>query len=72
MVDEFTNTLIVRDMRHGIDVARDLVRRLDVQIPQVLIESSIVEATTDFTARSRRAVGLQTPTSVRRPGPAPV
>jgi type IV pilus secretin PilQ/predicted competence protein len=55
MVDEFTNTLIVRDVRKGIESSRDLVRRLDVQIPQVLIESSIVEATTDFT----RALGVQ-------------
>ncbi len=55
MVDEFTNTLIVRDVRNGIDSARDLVRRLDVQIPQVMIESSIVEATTDFT----RDLGIQ-------------
>jgi len=55
MVDEFTNTLIVRDVEKGIESARDLVRRLDVQIPQVLIESSIVEATTDFT----RDLGVQ-------------
>jgi type IV pilus secretin PilQ/predicted competence protein len=55
MVDEFTNTLIVRDVERGIEAARDLVRRLDVQIPQVLIESSIVEATTDFT----RDLGVQ-------------
>ncbi len=55
MVDEFTNTLIIRDVRKGIDASRDLVRRLDVQIPQVLIESSIVEATTNFT----RDLGVQ-------------
>jgi type IV pilus assembly protein PilQ len=55
MVDEFTNTLIVRDVNRGIDSARDLVRRLDVQIPQVMIESSIVEATTDFS----RDLGIQ-------------
>ncbi len=55
MVDEFTNTLIVRDVRSGIESARDLVRRLDIQIPQVLIESSIVEATTDFS----RDLGIQ-------------
>jgi len=47
--------LIVRDIRRGIDSARDLARRLDIQIPQVLIESSIVEATTDFS----RDLGVQ-------------
>jgi type IV pilus secretin PilQ/predicted competence protein len=55
MVDEFTNTLVVRDVAEGIQNARDLVRRLDVQIPQVLIESSIVEATTTFA----RDLGVQ-------------
>lgn len=55
MVDEFTNTLIVRDIARGINNARDLVRRLDVQIPQVLIESNIVEATSDFA----RELGVQ-------------
>ena len=55
LVDEFTNTLIVRDIQRGIDNARELVRRLDVQTPQVLIESNIVEATTDFA----RDLGVQ-------------
>ena len=55
MVDEFTNTLIVRDIARGIRNARDLVTRLDVQIPQVLIESNIVEATSDFA----RELGVQ-------------
>lgn len=55
MVDEFTNTLVVRDLSEGVQNARDLVRRLDVQIPQVLIESSIVEATTTFA----RDLGVQ-------------
>ncbi|MBX3025751.1 type IV pilus secretin PilQ [bacterium] len=55
MVDEFTNTLIVRDIARGIRNARDLVTRLDVQIPQVLIESNIVEATSDFA----RDLGVQ-------------
>jgi len=54
-VDEFTNTLIVRDIQRGIDNAREVVRRLDVQAPQVLIESNIVEATTDFS----RDLGIQ-------------
>jgi type IV pilus assembly protein PilQ len=55
MVDEFTNTLIVRDIDRGVRNARELVKRLDVQIPQVLIESNIVEATTDFA----RELGVQ-------------
>jgi type IV pilus assembly protein PilQ len=69
LVDEFTNTLIVRDIQQGIDNARELVRKLDIQTPQVLIESKIVEATTDF-ARDlgiqwgyRASIGPQTGTS---------
>jgi type IV pilus secretin PilQ/predicted competence protein len=54
-VDEFSNTLVVRDIQRGIDNARELVRRLDVQTPQVLIESNIVEATTNFS----RDLGVQ-------------
>jgi type IV pilus secretin PilQ/predicted competence protein len=54
-VDEFSNTLVVRDIQRGIDSARELVRRLDVQVPQVLIESNIVEATTSFS----RDLGVQ-------------
>ena len=68
-VDEFSNTLVVRDIQRGIDNARELVRRLDVQTPQVLIESNIVEATTTFTRDLgiqwgyRASIGPQTGTS---------
>ena len=48
LVDEATNTLIVRDIQTGIDNVREMVRQLDVQTPQILIESSIVEATSAF------------------------
>ena len=54
-VDEYSNTLIVRDIQKGIDNARELVKRLDMQAPQVLIESNIVEATTNF----ERDLGIQ-------------
>jgi type IV pilus secretin PilQ/predicted competence protein len=53
--DERTNTIIVRDIQRGIDDGSTLVRQLDVQSPQVLIESHIVEATEDF----GRALGVQ-------------
>jgi len=55
MVDEFTNTLIVRDVERGVHNAFDLVHRLDIQTPQVLIEAKIVETTTDFA----RDLGVQ-------------
>ncbi|MEK7772782.1 MAG: type IV pilus secretin PilQ [Deltaproteobacteria bacterium] len=53
--DKRTNTLIVRDIIKGIDAASDLVRRLDKQTPQVLIEARIVEASSNFA----RDLGIQ-------------
>lgn len=75
-VDEFSSTLVVRDIQRGIDNARELVRRLDVQAVQVLIESDIVEATTSFAQDLgvqwgyRNSAGPQTgnPTGVNFPG----
>jgi type IV pilus assembly protein PilQ len=76
LVDEYSNTLVVRDIQRGVDNARELVSQLDVQTPQVLIESNIIEATTDF-ARDlgvqwgyRYSAGPQTgnPTGVNFPG----
>lgn len=54
-VDTRTNTLIVRDLPENIAKVRSLVTSLDLQTPQVLIESRIVEASTSF----RREVGIQ-------------
>jgi type IV pilus assembly protein PilQ len=53
--DERTNTVIVRDISRGVEDASELVRQLDVQSPQVLIEANIVEATESFA----RALGIQ-------------
>ncbi|MCB9551508.1 MAG: type IV pilus secretin PilQ [Myxococcales bacterium] len=41
--DERTNTLILKDIDDHLDAAEDLIRRLDTQTPQVLIEARIVE-----------------------------
>lgn len=54
-VDIRTNTLIVRDLPENMGKVRSLVASLDLQTPQVLIESRIVEASTSF----RREVGIQ-------------
>jgi type IV pilus assembly protein PilQ len=53
--DDRTNTIIVRDIEHGINDASHLIGELDVQSPQVLIEANIVEATQDFA----RGLGVQ-------------
>ncbi|MDH3686366.1 MAG: type IV pilus secretin PilQ, partial [Myxococcales bacterium] len=48
-VDQRTNTLIIKDIKSVIDEATALVRAIDTQTPQVLIEAKIVEAALDFT-----------------------
>ena len=48
-VDERTNMLIVKDIRSGLEDAKDLAKKLDAQTPQVLIQAKIVEASTNFT-----------------------
>jgi type IV pilus assembly protein PilQ len=54
-VDTRTNVLIIKDIRETTEKARALVRNLDTQTPQVLIESRIVEANTTFS----RELGVQ-------------
>jgi len=54
-VDERTNLLIVKDIEENLVAAEDLVRSLDTETPQVLIEARIIEANADF----EREVGIQ-------------
>lgn len=54
-VDDRTNVLIVRDTAAVLNQIERLVRSLDTQTPQVLIEARIVEATSTFT----RDIGIQ-------------
>ncbi len=54
-IDERTSVLIVRDIVDSLDDVEELVRTLDTQTPQVLIEARIVEATSQYS----RDVGIQ-------------
>lgn len=47
-VDVRTNMLVVRDVAENLDDIEELIRSLDSQTPQVLIEARIVEAATSF------------------------
>jgi type IV pilus assembly protein PilQ len=53
--DERTNVLIVKDTQEALVRAEGLVRNLDTAIPQVLIESRIVEASANF----NKQIGVQ-------------
>ncbi len=54
-VDERTNVLIARDIAGNLNRIEELVRSLDTQTPQVLVEARIVEAT----SRYLRDIGIQ-------------
>jgi len=54
-VDDRTNVIIVKDTVEALGRAEGLVRRLDLQTPQVLIEARIVEANSTFS----REFGIQ-------------
>ncbi len=53
--DERTNVLIVKDIQEALVRAEGLVRNLDTETPQVLIEGRIVEASSNF----NKAIGVQ-------------
>ncbi|MBN2575944.1 MAG: type IV pilus secretin PilQ [Deltaproteobacteria bacterium] len=54
-VDQRTNTLIVSDVVKSLQLVEDLVRNLDTQTSQVVIEARIVEANSNFA----RQIGVQ-------------
>ena len=54
-VDERTNVIIARDVAGNLNQIEELIRSLDTQTPQVLIEARIVEATSNYL----RDVGIQ-------------
>jgi type IV pilus assembly protein PilQ len=54
-LDTRTNTIILKDTEDYLAAAEDLIRKLDQQTPQILIEARIVEARTTF----REDIGVQ-------------
>ncbi|MCB9666964.1 MAG: type IV pilus secretin PilQ [Myxococcales bacterium] len=54
-VDARTNVLVVRDLVENLQEVESLVRSLDTQTPQVLVEARIVEATSQYS----KDVGIQ-------------
>ncbi len=53
--DERSNTILVRDIRKGIEEANAVVSKLDTRTSQVLIESNLIETTPTFA----RALGVR-------------
>jgi type IV pilus assembly protein PilQ len=53
--DDRTNMVIARDIASNLDLMERLIRNLDTQTPQVLIEARIIEARTSFS----KEIGIQ-------------
>ena len=56
-VDDRTNNLIVSDVARNLQLIEDLVRNLDTQTSQVVIEARIVEMNSDLCPPDRHPVG---------------
>lgn len=48
LIDTRTNTLIVNDTPSRLNAIKDLIKKIDIPVKQVLIEARIVEANSDF------------------------
>jgi len=64
LIDERTNTLIVKDTVESINNVKRLIAAIDKPVQQVLIESRIVEAKEDFS----RSIGIRWGGQVQRTG----
>ena len=53
--DPRTNVIVVNDLRYNLEKIERLIRTLDTQTPQILIEARMIEATNDFAT----SVGIQ-------------
>ena len=53
--DDRSNMIVIRDIRRGVEDAINIISRLDVRTPQILIESNLIETTPTFA----RALGFQ-------------
>jgi type IV pilus assembly protein PilQ len=55
VIDERSNTIMVRDIKQSVDDVSELIAKLDTRTPQVLIESNLIETTPTFA----RSLGLR-------------
>ncbi|MBC7396140.1 MAG: type IV pilus secretin PilQ [Bdellovibrionales bacterium] len=58
LVDQNTQSLVVRDTAENVERMRKMIQLLDVQTPQVLVEAKVVEASEDFSKSIDGQVGL--------------
>ncbi len=58
--DQRTNQLIIKDTARNLERIRDLIRKLDIPVRQVLIESRVVIANNDFSRRLGSRLSVST------------
>ena len=61
LVDQNTQSLIIRDTTENVERMRKMIQLLDVQTPQVLIETKTVEASENFARDLEGQIGLSGP-----------
>lgn len=71
VIDPRTNTLFVQDTPSRLEEIRKVIRKVDVPVRQVMIESRIVEATDTFGRNLGVRLGTTDLTSVRDPNRLP-
>ncbi|HEU4427858.1 MAG TPA: type IV pilus secretin PilQ [Myxococcota bacterium] len=73
-IDARTNTVILKDIASVIDEATALIKAIDTQTPQVMVEAKIVEANLDFLREvgSNWGVGVQGRTDAWDPDSDPL
>jgi type IV pilus secretin PilQ/predicted competence protein len=57
--DERSNQLIVKDGKKGLQNVSELVKKIDLRTPQILLETQIVEAKRDLTRQLGAELGFQ-------------
>jgi type IV pilus assembly protein PilQ len=60
LVDQNTQSLIIRDTAEGMDRLKKMIALLDVQTPQIIIEAKVIEATETFVRSLNGNLGAKT------------
>ena len=71
VIDPRTNTIFVQDTSSRLEEVRGLIRKVDVPVRQVMIESRIVEAADSFSRNLGVRLGVTDLTRVRNPAEVP-
>lgn len=57
--DERSNQLIVKDVKQGLDNVTELIKKIDLRTPQILLETQIVEASRNLARELGSELGFQ-------------